>query len=130
MSKIKKRLISLFFFVFYLELGLAHSIEFESVHHQSFSCVIAPCWDKLFSYSFNVKLWNTRLDTNWIINASGGRQIKMIHQVLYFLLLFFTIKMIQMIMQGRPIIIIMPQIRFIIDLIVSNVIGKYTRYKY
>ncbi len=64
-----------------------------------------------------------RLDTNWIISASGGRQIKMIHQVLDFLLLFFTISMIQIIMHGRPTIIIIPQIRFIIDLIVSNVIS-------
>ena len=64
-----------------------------------------------------------RLDTNWIISASGGRQIKMIHQVLNFLLLFFTISMIQIIMHGRPTIIIIPQIRFIIDLIVSNVIS-------
>ena len=59
-----------------------------------------------------------------MINANGGRQIKMIHQVLDFLLLFFTIKMIQIIIQGRPIIIIIPQIRFIIDLIVSNVISN------
>ena len=64
-----------------------------------------------------------RLDTNRIISASGGRQIKMIHQVLDFLLLFFTISMIQIIMHGRPTIIIIPQIRFIIDLIVSNVIS-------
>ena len=64
-----------------------------------------------------------RLDTNWIISASGGRQIKMIHQVLDFLLLFFTISMIQIIMHGRPTIIIIPQIRFIIDLIVSNIIN-------
>lgn len=123
---------SLFFLFFYLGLGLARSwgpglvqsCEFELVHHQSICCVTIPCWGVLFSYSFIAKLWNTRLDINWMINANGGRQIKIIHQVLDFLLLFFIIKMIQIIMQGRPIIIIIPQIRFIIDLIVSNVISN------
>ena len=132
---IKKRDISVSFFVFYLGFGLAyseavHSCEFELVHHKSFSCIIIFCWGMLFSYSFNAKLWITRLDTNWIINASIGRQIKMIHHVLAFLLLFFTIKMIQIIMQGRPIIINKPQIRFIIDLIVSNVISNCISCKY
>ena len=70
-----------------------------------------------------MRLWKIILDINWIINANGGRQTKIIHQVLDFLLLFFTIKMIQIIMQGSPIIIIIPQIQFIIDFIVSSVIS-------